>query len=65
MIDAEHLHGSEDEVVARWRAHEFLRAGYELQAAWELALRRDVDLHAAVDLVRAGCPHETALRILL
>jgi hypothetical protein len=40
------------------------RAGYDAEAAFELALRSDVDLHAAVALVERGCPPELALQIL-
>lgn len=50
--------------VFRWRLTVLRRAGYEEQAARELAARTDVDLHRAVDLVRRGCPPGTAYRIL-
>ena len=55
---------TEVERVERWRAEELERAGYHPEAAFELALRFDVDLHAAVELVERGCPHELALQIL-
>ena len=55
---------SEVERVERWRAQELERAGYDAEAACELALRSDVDLHAAVALVERGCPPELALQIL-
>ena len=55
----------EDALVVSWRAEELLRAGYEGEAALDLALTREVDLHRAIDLVRHGCPHATAVRILL
>jgi len=55
---------SEVERVERWRAEELERAGYNPEAAFELALRSDVDLHAAVALVERGCPPELALQIL-
>ena len=42
-----------------------LAAGYDQRHALKLALRPDVDLHLAVGLGRAGCPPETAARILL
>jgi hypothetical protein len=51
--------------VVDWRRAELERAGYETGAAAEIAARVDVDLHYAVDLLRRGCPHETALQILL
>ena len=56
---------TEDERVARWRLEQLTRAGYEETAALVLADLVDVDLHLAVDLVRQGCPSDTALRILL
>jgi hypothetical protein len=56
---------TEEERVVDWREEELLRAGYPAPAARRLALRHDVDLHRAVDLVRAGCDPKLALRILL
>jgi hypothetical protein len=56
---------AEAERVLTWRFEELERAGYPVGPANELAERSDVDLHAAVELVRAGCPVDTALRILL
>ena len=58
-------HETEAERILSWRLEELERAGYDARAAWELAERADVDLHRAVGLVRRGCPHQTALRILL
>jgi hypothetical protein len=55
----------EIELVESWRAEQLEMAGYGAPAANELALRHDVDLHVAVDLVRRGCPAELALQILL
>ena len=60
-----HIPETEDERVARWRLEQLTRAGYEETAALVLADLVDVDLHLAVDLVRQGCPSDTALRILL
>lgn len=54
----------EEEKVKRWRLEQLLDAGYELAAAEELAGRNDVDLHQAVELVKRGCPPDTAARIL-
>ncbi|HEU5490369.1 MAG TPA: hypothetical protein VFU84_06205 [Gaiellaceae bacterium] len=59
------IHETEDERVARWRLEQLTRAGYEETAALVLADMVDIDLHLAVDLVRQGCPSDTALRILL
>ena len=60
-----HIQETEDDRVARWRIEQLTRAGYEETAALVLADLVDIDLHLAVDLVRQGCPSETALRILL
>jgi hypothetical protein len=56
---------TEQERVERWRAEALERAGYEPEAAAELAAHADVDLHRAIKLLESGCPAETALRILL
>ena len=55
---------TEQERIARWRAGELERAGYEASAASLLADRGDVDLHYAIDLLRNGCSPELALQIL-
>jgi hypothetical protein len=51
--------------IVDWRLAQLLRAGYGSEHALTIAVRTEVDLHRAVALVRAGCPPETALRILL
>jgi hypothetical protein len=56
---------TEFERVLRWRFEELTRAGYEAEAAATIAARQDVDLHAATELLRHGCPADIALRILL
>lgn len=56
---------TEMERIERWRAEELERAGYQPRAAGRLAVRHDVDLHTAVELLERGCPQELALRILL
>ena len=56
---------TETERIERWRAEELERAGYEPRAAGRLAVRHDVDLHTAVDLLERGCPADLALKILL
>ena len=56
---------TEVERIERWRAEELERAGYEPRAAGRLAVRHDVDLHTAVDLLECGCSPDLALRILL
>jgi hypothetical protein len=55
---------TEQELVERWRAQELQRAGFDPEAAAELARRGDVDLHAAVELLQKGCPPAVALSIL-
>ena len=56
---------TEQQRIERWRAEELERAGYDRSAAVLLAGRLDVDLHYAIDLLRAGCAPELALQILL
>ena len=56
---------TEEHRVVGWRLEELERAGYDRLSAWEIAQRGDVDLHAAVELRRAGCSPVTARRILL
>ena len=51
--------------VVRWRFDRLVDAGYEPEAASQLAERVEVDLHAAVRLLRRGCPMATAVRILV
>ncbi len=56
---------TEAEIILRWRFDELVRAGYEVGAALLLASHVEIDLHDATGLVRRGCPHDTAVRILL
>jgi hypothetical protein len=56
---------TELERVERWRTGELIRAGYDADAAADLAMRLDIDLHAARDLLVQGCPADVAVRILL
>jgi len=56
---------TETERVERWRAEALENAGYDVDAARQLAARPDVDLHRAIELVESGCPQELALQILL
>jgi len=53
------------ERVELWRAEELVRAGFDPSDAIALAARHDIDLHLAVELVRRGCPYETAIDILI
>lgn len=57
--------GVEPDEIVVWRTEQLERAGYPVASAVIVATHLEVDLHAAVDLVRRGCPTETALRILL
>ena len=56
---------TEEERILAWRLEQLLQAGYAWGIAGGLARRPDVDLHRAADLLRRGCPQETARRILL
>ena len=56
---------TEIERIERWRVDELERAGFEPRAAGRLAVRHDVDLHTAIDLLECGCPQDLALKILL
>ncbi len=55
----------ETQLVEAWRAEQLEMAGYGAEAATELAMRHDVDLHVAIGLVAQGCPADLALKILL
>ena len=65
MSTAELQHETEIERIEAWRREALERAGYPADGAEQLAVRHDVDLHAAIDLVQRGCPPDIALRILL
>jgi hypothetical protein len=56
---------TEIERIERWRADELERAGYEPRAAGRLAVKHEIDLHTAIDLLKRGCPPDLALQILL
>jgi hypothetical protein len=56
---------AETERVLLWREEELERVGYDRAMARDLAERTYVDLHLAMDLLRRGCPADTAIRILL
>jgi len=66
MTTAEtNIRPTEQELVERWRAEELERAGYPANLAAELAMRPDVDLHHAAELLLKGCTPELAAQILL
>jgi hypothetical protein len=54
-----------EEDIVYWRLEQLLLAGYNSEQAYELAARRDVDLHLALRLLRDGCAPELALAILV
>jgi hypothetical protein len=56
---------TEAEMILRWRFDELVRAGYDVGMALMLASHVEIDLHDATELVRRGCPADTAVRILL
>ena len=53
------------ELVEAWRAEQLEMAGYGAQTAAEIAMRQDIDLHVAIDLLSSGCSAELAAQILL
>ena len=56
---------TEAERVLLWREEELERAGYDRDIARRLAEAPGVDLHLATELLRRGCPEQTAVAILL
>lgn len=58
-------HCTELERVDDWRLKQLLDAGFPLVVASAIAVRPDIDLHQAIELVDRGCQPETAARILL
>jgi hypothetical protein len=54
----------EDRRVLRWRLEQAMALGFELAPAALLA-SSPADLHAMRTLIARGCPHETAVAILL
>ena len=61
----ETLDEREVEDVLRWRLRQLVRAGYTCDDALALSTHVEIDLQLAIDLPRRGCPHTTAMRILL
>lgn len=67
-VDSEEIDESSWDPGARvlsWRIEQLLAAGFDSDAAFVLALDRNVDLHRATGLVGRGCPPQTAFRILI
>ena len=50
--------------VVAWRRCRLVEAGFPMDLAAELAATRTVDMHALLQLVDRGCPHELAARIV-
>ena len=57
--------GTEAETILCWRFDGLVRAGFDASDAVLLASAAEVDLHAAVDLLKRGCSPALALRVLL
>ncbi len=57
--------GTEIERIEAWRVEVLERAGYDHEAAVEIATRLEIDLHRAVELLEQGCPPDIAVRILV
>jgi hypothetical protein len=51
--------------VRHWRFEQLARAGYPTSDALVLSGRGQVDVHAAVELLRRGCQPSLAVAILL
>jgi len=63
--DVQFAPDTELERVELWRTEELVRAGFDASDAVALAGRHDIDLHLAIELIRRGCPYETAIDILI
>ncbi len=61
----EQLEETEAVEVLRWRFDVLLRVGFDIEQAAVVAANVEIDLHAAEDLLRRGCPSDLALRILM
>ena len=64
MSELIHAEPNERAKVESWRLHVLIEAGYPLPLAERIAAS-EVDLHAAEELLAAGCSPETAAEILL
>jgi hypothetical protein len=51
--------------VVSWRRDGLVHAGFSVPVATDLACDRRYDVHALIELVERGCPHELAVRILV
>jgi hypothetical protein len=50
--------------VIDWRREQLTSSGFPLPLAATIARDTGYDLHALIELVERGCPHELATRIL-
>jgi hypothetical protein len=55
----------DDADILSWRFCELVRVGFSNDQAFRLASEPQVDIRLAERLLAAGCPAETAQRILL
>lgn len=51
--------------LVRWREQQLTNVGFALLSARLIAVRRDIDLHQVVDMVKAGCPPHVAMEVVL
>ena len=61
----EELEAPEVEAVLRWRFEEFIEVGFDVGSAMILASHVEIDLHEVTRLLERGCPHETAMQIVI
>lgn len=60
------LYGDKEQAkIVHWRIGELLRAGFDELHAATIAACDDADWRHAIELVRSGCPHRTAVDIVL
>ena len=64
-IEEDPIAPNEQVRVLSWRVERLLDAGYDGETALAIGLDVKIDLHRAVGLLRAGCPPDTAFRILI
>jgi hypothetical protein len=55
----------DEERVSIWRFEQFLTVGFGEEDASVLLSESEVDLNRARSLIRAGCPHTLAHKILI
>lgn len=65
MLDTPYSPPTTEQKVEAWRLEVLIEAGYPVNIAERLACVSEVDLHRAVELVRAGCRPAVAALILL